>query len=153
DVLLKANQDALELRVDSEEVALPDISVVREHLKNPAGASYSVAARDPRIRAELVTHEGGTTLTEAAVARGLRWLSLHQDEDGTWSLSNFSRAANCNCGGHGAIGHKSPGTALAMLPFLGAGQTHLVGRYKGNISKALRWMLENQGTDGDLRAG
>ncbi len=153
DVLLKANQDALELRVDSDAAALPDLDVLKEKITTTAGGSYSVAARDPRLRAELVTHEGGTTLTEAAVARGLRWLSMHQNEDGSWSLSGFNRAAGCNCNGNGAIGHKSPGTALALLPFLGAGQTHLVGRYQANVSRGLRWLLEHQEKDGDLRGG
>ena len=40
-----------------------------------------------------------------------------------------------------------------MLPFLGAGQTHLAGKYQGTVSRGLRWLIENQGDDGDLRAG
>jgi hypothetical protein len=80
-------------------------------------------------------------------------MSRHQDEDGSWSLAGFHRAGDCNCDGRGTVGHKSPGTALAMLPFLGAGQTHLAGKYRGNVARGLRWMLDNQKDDGDLRAG
>jgi hypothetical protein len=101
----------------------------------------------------MVTSEGGTTLTEAAVARGLKWLTNHQNHDGSWSLSGFHRAGDCNCSGDGAYHTRSPGTALAMLPYLGAGQTHLAGRYKGTVSRGLRWLIQNQGEDGDLRAG
>jgi hypothetical protein len=101
----------------------------------------------------MVTKEGGTTMTEAAVARGLRWLASHQNADGSWSLADFSDSAGCNCSGEGHYHTKSPGTALAMLPFLGAGQTHLAGKYKGTVGRGLRWLIENQNEDGDLRAG
>jgi hypothetical protein len=40
---------------------------------------------------------------------------------------------------------------LALLPFLGAGQTHLVGRYKDYVSAGLRWLIAQQKPDGDLR--
>ena len=56
-------------------------------------------------------------------------------------------------GRRGTTAAKSPGTALAMLPFLGAGQTHLAGKYKGTVSRGLRWLIQNQKDDGDLRAG
>ena len=44
-----------------------------------------------------------------------------------------------------------PGTSLALLPFLGAGQTHLAGIYQAEVAKGLRWLLQNQEEDGDLR--
>ena len=132
---------------------MPDVEVVKHAVGKADGVSQGFLARDPRLRVEMVTKEGGTTLTEAAVARGLRWLAEHQSADGSWSLSGFRRAAGCNCSGEGAFGGKSPGTALAMLPFLGAGQSHLAGRYKGNVARGLRSLIENQKEDGDLRAG
>jgi hypothetical protein len=41
---------------------------------------------------------------------------------------------------------------LALLPFLGAGQTHLVGHYRESVARGLRWLIEHQKPDGDLRA-
>lgn len=152
-VLLAAAQDAKELRLNEPVQNLPPLEEVRKLVGNPNGIRSVMAARDPRLRVEVVAREGGTTLTEAAVARGLKWLSLHQNADGSWSVNGFQTAAKCNCSGQGSVGGKSAGTALAMLPFLGAGQTHLVGKYKHNVSRGLRWMMDNQGTDGDLRAG
>jgi Squalene-hopene cyclase C-terminal domain len=151
--LLSAAQDARELRLDEPPQSLPDLGVVKSRVGRADGFTSAFAARDPRLRAEVVTREGGTTLTEAAVSRGLRWLANHQNEDGSWSLAGFHRAGGCNCSGDGAYGTKSPGTALALLPFLGAGQTHLAGKYKGTVSRGLKWLLDKQGKDGDLRAG
>ncbi len=148
--LVAANQDARDLRLTDDQIPnLPSVEIIKQRLGKADGVHSSVIARDPRLRAEVVTKEGGTTLTEAAVARGLRWLAQHQNEDGSWSLNSFHRAAGCNCSGQGSFG-KHPGTALAMLPFLGAGQTHLAGKYQGNVAKGLRWMLQNQRENGDL---
>ena len=152
-MLLAAAQDALDLRLDDPPPHLPDVEQVKKLIGHPDGIRSTMAARDPRLRVEMVTKEGGTTLTEAAVARGLRWLANHQNQDGSWSLTDFERAGRCSCGGHGAVGGKSAGTALAMLPFLGAGQTQEAGKYKDVVSRGLVWLMENQEPDGDLRAG
>src|SRR5690606_21041897 len=42
-------------------------------------------------------------------------------------------------------------TALALLPFLGAGQTHKSGQYRDTVGKGLRWLVMMQTNDGDLR--
>src|SRR5207248_2880035 len=113
-----AAQDARELRLNDDSPNLPDLQSMISRIGRADGYTVAVAARDPRLRVEMVTKEGGTTLTEAAVARGLRWLANHQNSDGSWSLRGFHQAGECNCGGDGAFGTRSPGTALAMLPFL-----------------------------------
>ena len=106
------------------------------------GVNLILCARDEdRLNEaiEMVKKEGGTTLTEAAVARALRWLAQVQQPNGSWRLD-------------GGIRSDSAGTSLALLPFLGAGQTHLQGRYKDTVSKGLRWLVQHQQEDGDLRA-
>ena len=153
EALIAAAQDARDLRLDDDTPNLPNLDAIKGRIGRTDGFAGAVAARDPRLRVEMVTKEGGTTLTEAAVARGLRWLANHQNADGSWSLNGFHTAAGCNCGGPGAFAGKAPGTALAMLPFLGAGQTHLAGKYQGAVSRGLRWMIQTQGEDGDLRDG
>ena len=97
--VVKADQDARELRLDSAAVGshLPSLDQVKRRIGS-SGSPAPVAARDPRIRIEMVRKEGGTTFTEAAVARGLRWFSTHQDDDGKWSLNSFNRSAGCTCG-------------------------------------------------------
>ena len=154
--LILANQQAKELRIDPDEPhpELPDIS----HLKRVIGSDpdrRALAVRDPRIRVEMIRREGGTTLTEAAVARGLSWMANHQDDDGSWSLHAFHRTHHCRgrCGGQGSARSDSAATSLCLLPFLGAGQTHLTGKYKEVVSTGLRWLIEIQKENGDLRGG
>ncbi|MCA9213124.1 MAG: terpene cyclase/mutase family protein [Planctomycetales bacterium] len=153
--LVLANEEAKVLRIDPNEPhpELPDLA----QLKRVIGSDVdqrTLAVRDPRIRVDMIRREGGTTLTEAAVARGLQWMAAHQAEDGSWNTYAFNRCDNCRrrCDGAGSLGSESAGTSLCLLPFLGAGQTHLTGRYKDVVSKGLRWLIDHQKEDGDLRA-
>lgn len=141
-----AAEDARELQLDpdSPQPQLPDLRDVKRRVGDTGDIRAALAARDPRIRVEMVRREGGTTLTEAAVARGLQWIARQQHEDGAWSLRGYD-------GGYG-IESRAAGTALALLSFLGAGQTHLVGIYQPQVSAGLRWLLEHQADNGDLRA-
>ncbi len=80
-------------------------------------------------RKAMLGSGGGTRQSERAVAGALNWLARHQSRDGSWSLVNYK--ANCkdsSCSGDAKIGSYEPAaTALALLPFLGAGQTHKTG--------------------------
>ncbi len=140
EALVRADQEARELRLVEDADPLPDLAEIKQQIGSPEGARTSLAARDPRVRVELLRREGGTTLTEAAVARGLRWLAQQQQPDGRWRLDGAARS-------------DSAATSLALLPFLGAGQTHLTGRYRAEVAQGLRWMVQNQASDGDLRVG
>ena len=151
DVIVKAEKDASELREDPKPTApLPDLDQVRKNITTKSGPNYSFAARDPRVRQEIVKNEGGTTLTEAAVSRGLRWLASVQNADGSWSYRDYrynsrNRKRRSNEGDMAA-------TSLALLPFLGAGQTPENGRYKATVARGLQWIMEHQKDNGDLRA-
>ncbi len=147
-VLQKADQDAKDLQVDPTPIApLPDLERVKKNITTTAGPLMSFAARDPRVRAEIVRKQGGSTLTEAAVSRGIRWLASVQNHDGGWSLAEYNN--------HKRRDNKSDimGTSLALLPMLGAGQTHEFGAYKQTIAEGLVWILAKQKSNGDLRAG
>jgi len=156
EAIIKADQEARELRLDpaATQANLPQLSQVKSLVGGTGGGGIgrALAARDPRIRVEMVKQEGGTTLTEAAVARGLRWLAQHQSADGSWSLDRFNQPPGCTCTRPGGMRTNAGGTALALLPFLGAGQTHLVGRYQETVARGLQWLLKQQRPDGDLRA-
>lgn len=99
------------------------------------------AARDPVRRQEVVRREGGTERTEMAVADGLAWIATQQQPDGRWTLPENAK--------HGQSDPAA--TALALLPYLGAGQTHVSGRHRDAVRNGLIWLLKQQKEDGDLR--
>ncbi len=150
-MMVRADQDARRLRVvEADNPYLEPLPKVASKLQS-SQRSAMVLSRDPRLRVEIIKQEGGTTLTEAAVARGLHWLQQHQADDGSWSLREFWRDAGCRCSARGSTGNRHVATSLALLPFLGAGQTHLTGYYRDSVARGLRWLIEHQRPDGDLR--
>jgi hypothetical protein len=77
----------------------------------------------------------GTTASEAAVTKGLRWLVRQQLTDGRWTLGN---AADAN---------PVAATALGLLPFLAAGKTHKADSknpYDKNILKGIQFLKRSQ---------
>ncbi len=154
EAILQADQDAKELRLNpnATDPNLADLRLVKQKISSDPSPRRTFAARDPRVRVEMVKAEGGTTMTEAAVARALRFLSAHQHDDGSWGCNDFTRAGPCKSGA-GSESSRTAGTALALLPFLGAGQTHLTGTYKNSVAKALRYLIKHQDDNGYLRGG
>jgi hypothetical protein len=129
---------------------LPSLDTIRDALVSPA-SHRMFEGRDPRVRTQLVLTEGGSMYTEAAVAQGLRWLSRHQADDGHWSLDHFDHHGDCDCDGQGNGNSDVGATGLALLPFLGAGQTHTRGIYRETVERGLAWLLDQQKSNGDLR--
>lgn len=146
EALVRADQDARELRLDpdAKDPTLRPVEEVRRQVANAEGPRDTYLLRDPRLRTELVAQEGGTTLTEAAVARALRWLADQQRPDGSWSLQEVKDG--------GSQRSDSAATSLALLPFLGAGQTHTTGMHRDTVSRGLRRLMHMQKENGDLRA-
>ncbi|MEZ6100997.1 MAG: prenyltransferase/squalene oxidase repeat-containing protein [Pirellulaceae bacterium] len=137
--LIKAEQDARPLRLDPDQPNpyLPHLDVVKSAVQSGNEYQRTLSVRDPRLRVKLIHQEGGTTRTEAAVARGLMWLASQQSVDGSWSLDRRTG--------------RTAATSLALLPFLGAGQTHQVGVYQETVAGGLNYLLRFQQRDGDLR--
>jgi len=96
---------------------------------------------------------GGTAQSERAVAAALKWLARHQNFNGSWTQEGYlRRCTDQTCTGPGAAKQDVGTTALGLLPFLGAGQTHKSkGPYQSHIAKGIDWLLKQQKADGDLR--
>jgi hypothetical protein len=117
------------------------------------GAGTGFGSRGSGMR-EAMLGTGGTKASERAVAAALNWLARHQRPDGSWSLDHLGRCKGGGCTGPGNAGSDSGATALALLPFLAAGQTHQSkGPYQKNIAGGLNWLIKNQKPDGDLSNG
>lgn len=120
------------------------------------GSGSGFGARgDGAARKAMVGGYGGTKASERAVAAALNWLARHQNADGSWSLNGF--AQHCQgepCSGGGTAKSDMAATALGLLPFLAAGQTHQSrGPYRQTIGKGFAWMIRKMKPDGDLRDG
>ena len=102
-------------------------------------------------REKLVKEGGGNVRSEAAVAAGLKWIAAHQAADGHWGLHDFSMHGKCNCGGAAAKEQDVTGAGLALLAFLGAGETHKgTSIYAKHVEKGLKWLIARQDAAGSL---
>ncbi len=114
--------------------------------------STALDSRTSASKARLLREGGGTPGSEAAVALALEWLKRHQLKDGGWSL-NHKEAPDCQ-GRCPDIGTKENArfgaTGLALLPFLGAGQTHLEGEHKEVVNRGLQYLLRNIQREGPV---
>jgi beta-lactamase regulating signal transducer with metallopeptidase domain len=112
------------------------------------------ASQAPAGRA-VATRAAGTGQTERSIAAALAWLARHQAPDGSWSLQGYRKTCkDQSCTGPGSIAADAGATAMALLPFLAAGQTHeSKGPYQQTIWKGLYWLMQHQKADGDLSAG
>lgn len=85
----------------------------------------------------LVAKTGGNKQTEDSVKLGLKWLAEHQEYDGHWDCKKY--------GG----GDNDPAvTGLAVLAFLGAGNSTKIGKYRDNVKRAISWLMSQQTKDG-----
>lgn len=113
--------------------------------------SAGFSMRTPEARKEAISKLGGSDQSEAAVQRALEWLAAHQYAAGNWSIHD----PNCRdhtCTGNGSYKADPAATGLALLAFLGAGQTHRTGDYQQQVQLGLDWLIENQASNGDLFA-
>jgi len=92
---------------------------------------------------------GGGKKTETAVDLGLEWLKNHQHPDGHWDCDGFEERCRLNkCGGGGYPLYDPGVSGLALLAFLGAGETHKHGRYKKTVRSGLKQLKAIQDAEG-----
>lgn len=103
-----------------------------------------------------VATNGGSAASEAAVARGLEWLARHQAADGSWRFDLSGCRCDGACRNPGNIRSTTAATGIALLPFLGAGQTHERGEHAQTVTRGLYYLMSKmQATPrgGDLSEG
>lgn len=116
--------------------------------------SFLDSRREP-AKEQLLTTGGGDSASEAAVERALKWLARHQNRDGSWSLGHSAMCKDATCTGSVGSASRPHGgsTAMGLLPFLAAGQTHLSkGPNQRTVLNGLQWLLKIQKQNGDLSA-
>ncbi len=97
--------------------------------------------RSGAMRKALLAIYGGTQETEDAVELGLQWLKAQQQRNGSWSLrgpySDGGTSEN-NCAA----------TAMALIAFMGAGNTHQEGPYAKEVERGIKWLVSQQDRNG-----
>jgi hypothetical protein len=99
--------------------------------------------RSGSTRENALRNGGGTTESEAAVTRGLKWIARQQMPDGRWMLNS----PNLPDKDRGSESNDIAATALGLLPLLAAGKTHKPGNkneYDKVIDKGLKYLMRSQ---------
>ncbi len=91
-------------------------------------------------KGRLIEGGGGTPASENAVALGLAWLAAHQWPDGGWRFDLSQGPCGNQCQNSGTVSSTTGATGLALLPFLGAGQTHLEGEYRDVVNAGIYYL-------------
>jgi hypothetical protein len=114
------------------------------------------AGRRGPTRGRGAFERGGSAASEEAVERGLAWLARHQAADGSWRFD----LAGCQCDGacrdRGTVTSTTAATGIALLPFLGAGHTHVEGTYRETVTRGIYYLmsrLQPTSRGGDLSEG
>ncbi len=97
------------------------------------------------------TRGGGSgKMLDRASDLGLEWLKEHQDEEGMWDCDGFMKHDRVPpvCDGAGNAMYDPGVSGLALLAFLGAGETHKHGRYKATVSRGLKYLKQIQDPEG-----
>ncbi len=114
-----------------------------------------LTARVAADRLKAAQPFGATATTEAAVAAALDWLSKNQSSDGRWDAdahgAGREQRAILGHDRHGAGANADTGiTGLALLAFLGSGETHLSGKHREAVQHGLEFLLGSQAAGGSL---
>ena len=145
--------DTSSLDASDSVLTMPDLSVselvvpnltptlTKSDLLIPISLSNGLRGRTGPMKDALLKAYGGTKGTEDAVEAGLKWLARNQRSDGAWSLVGpYSDG--------GVSENKPAATAMALLAFMGAGNTHQSGAYKDNVLKGIGMIKRFQDNEG-----
>lgn len=105
---------------------------------DPRVLGFLAARKDDGVRARL-HREHGVPGDEEAVRSALRWLSEVQNGDGSWPTPILEKED-----------HGVGVTGLALLAFLGEGETHRKGSYVSTVSRGVQYLLSQQKETGLL---
>jgi len=157
---MSAAQDAADLspaqgdRATAAAVSGPPVQTISTKVVQPRGTrgartaivggtagTQGFAARKGEARAAAARSRGGSAASEAAVERGLEWLAEHQARNGSWQFDLSGCSCHGACSEAGTLTSATASTAIALLPFLGAGHTHREGRYQEAVSRAIYFLI------------
>lgn len=107
--------------------------VVQKVAGNPFVFSGIFSHRNPTLRDKMIAIEGFGAWTELGVVNALRWLKKTQAADGSWPET------------------KPAMTALALLTFLGHGETDKSREFGITVDRAIQFLLQSQEGNGHFK--
>jgi prolyl oligopeptidase len=119
-------------------------------------AGGNLKNRHPSVRMKVALSQGGNEASEAAVEAALKWLAKHRAADGSWSFDHTGGDCQAQCGNPGKLDAKFAATGLALLTFLGRGETHQRGDYQQAVKDGLDYLRRNMtvsANGGNMTAG
>ncbi len=91
----------------------------------------------------------GRDVEREAVDDALDWLARHQSPTGNWDADGFDAQCRTNrCGGLGEAPYDPGVSGLALLAFLGTGETHTAGPHREVVKRGLGWLRDIQDSEG-----
>jgi len=109
-------------------------------IASAASISQTLDGRSADRKAMLLSRYGGSQGSEDAIALALHWLADHQADDGGWSFAH-DRVCNGQCSHAGGfVAARNGATGIALLPFLGAGHTHVEGAHQKTVNDGLEYL-------------
>jgi hypothetical protein len=140
------NLDEAAAPVQVEMSDFSDIQALKTDLLKTLGATggSDLSGRgNAAAKQRMIAEGGGNAASENAVALALAWLVKQQFPDGGWDFSSPGSAGSLRDARNGATG-------IALLPFLGAGQTPKEGKYKENVRAGLYYLVSHEKPNGSL---
>ena len=119
-----------------------------EELAVPAAVEISsssgneLSGRSADSRKQLARSNGASAESEESVDLALKWIVRHQLPNGSWSFDHTEGEGEFrNTTGRGLkVEAKIGATAMALLPLLGAGHTHITGEHKEAVKKGFEFL-------------
>ena len=111
----------------------------------PVNVDDLLKDRNPRMAAQRVLESGGDERTMRTIGTALGWLKRQQQSAGNWQLHQGYPNA-----GLSVIRTDTGATALALLPFLGAGHSPTDGEHHEVVAKGIQWLVGIQKADGNF---
>ncbi len=104
----------------------------------------ALRGRNAAARSAALRRYTKTAGTQTAVDLALEWIAAHQNANGSWSFDHRKGVCQSRCKNQGSFAEAYNGaTALALLPFLGAGQTHMQGDYQDVVKRGLYYLTRS----------
>ncbi len=127
----------------------------RGAMRRPRSSPDKWKRAERRLDLDLGGDAGSPTReSEAAVDRALEWLWRHQAADGHWDGESTFKGKKYEPDDPGE--NTDPGvTGLALLAFLGAGNTDKSGKekFQKTVRMGVRWLMLKQAPDGSIGKG